>query len=393
MTTELPTVEKPKRKRRGYGEGSIFKRADGRWCATIVVGRNERGKRIRRTVYGRDKREAQERLIELQGRRQAGSLRDARRQTVADYLNHWLAAQGIKVRPNTLAFYEDAVRRMIIPHIGGIQLSALEPVHIEGMLTRLRENGVSPRSIFGAFQTLRAALNRAVKKTRTIPYNPCGSVECAKPAKKPIQPYTLEESRQLLRAAKATRYYALFVLAIDVGMRQGEMFGLKWQDVDWDRGALMIRQSLGEVHGKPYWGEPKSAASRRRLSLSPLALEALREHRKLMLAEGHAAVETVFCNADGGLLTKSNFRQHAWLPLRKRAGVPERKFHNLRHTNISLLLEIGEGPKTIQGRAGHAQFSTTMDIYGHLMEGADRQAADRLGTLLSRTEETATRTA
>jgi integrase len=385
-------TEKRQTKRRGYGEGSIFKRADGRWCATIVVGRNDKGKRIRRTVYGKDKREAMARLTTMQGQRQSGSLRDTRRQTLAEYLSHWLAARAIKIRPNTHAFYKDAIDRLIVPHIGGIQLAMLEPVHIEGMLTRLRHGGVASRSVFSAFQTVRAALNRAVK-TRTLPFNPCASVECGKPVEKPIQPYALEEARKLLRAAKGTRYYALFVLAIDVGMRQGELFGLKWQDIDWERGALMIRQSLGEVHGKPYWCEPKSKASKRRLSLSQLALDALREHRKIIMTEGHAAIETVFCNADGGLLTKSNFRQRAWLPLRKRAGVPERKFHNLRHTNISLLLENGEGPKTVQGRAGHSQFSTTMDIYGHLMEGADRQAADRLGGMLGAEDEATARTA
>jgi integrase len=369
-------------KRRGKGEGSIFRRADGRWCASIVIGRNEHGKRIRRTVYGKVKNEVQTRLIEMQGQRQAGSLRDTRRQTVAEYLNHWLAVIAVKARPNTHAGYVDVVKRRISPCIGGVQLAMLEPLHVENCLARLKRSGASTRSVRRAFEALRAALNRAVE-TRTILRNPCDNVECAKPAPRDVEPYTLDQARQLLKTSKMGRYHALLVLAIDAGMRQGELFGLKWDDIDLDRGALIIRRALGEVHGKPYWCEPKSKASRRRLALSPMALDALREHRKQSLAEGYAAVETVFCNADGGLLGKSNFRQRVWLPLLAKAGLPVKRFHDLRHTNAALLIELGEHPKTIQSRLGHSQIGITMNTYGHLMEGTDRLAANRLGSLLS----------
>jgi integrase len=389
MTSESQTVDtseaKPMQratKRRGKGEGSIFQRADGRWCASIVIGRNEDGKRIRRTVYGKVKREVQARLTAMQGQRQAGSLRDTRRQTVAECLNHWLACIEIKARPNTHAGYADAVKRHISPSIGGLQLAALSAEHVENVLVRLKSSGVSTRSIRRAFETLRTALNHAVK-IGAAARNPCDNVECAKPVRKDVEPYTLDQARQLLKASKATWYHALFVLAIDAGMRQGELFGLKWEDIDLDRGALVVRRALGEVHGKPYWCEPKSKTSRRRLALSPLALDALREHRKQSLAEGRAAVETVFCNADGGLLGKSNFRQRVWLPLLAKAELPVKRFHDLRHTNASLLIELGEHPKTIQARLGHSQIGVTMNTYGHLMEGTDRLAANRLGNLLS----------
>ena len=242
------TEAKPKKrstKRRGRGEGSIFRRGDGRWCATIVAGYNDSGKRIRRTVYGKDKREVQARLVEMQGQRQSGTLQGTRRQTVAEYLNHWLAVMAEKARPNTHAGYADDVARRINPHIGGVQLTALSAAHVETMLIRLKDSATSTRSIRRAFETLRTALNRAIK-TRAIVRNPCGDVECVKPPRTEVDPYTLEESRRLLLASKATRYHALFVLAIDAGLRQGELFGLKWEDIDLERGAPSCAGAWGK---------------------------------------------------------------------------------------------------------------------------------------------------
>ena len=147
------------------------------------------------------------------------------------------------------------------------------------------------------------------------------------------------------------------------------------------------------MKGKQDRCEPKSKTSRRRLSLSQMTLDALREHQKQSLASGQAGAETVFCNADGGLLGKSNFRRRVWLPLIKAARVPVKRFHDLRHTNISLMLANGENAMTVKARAGHAQIATTMNIYGHLMEGTDRLAADRLGSLLDVKPATEVRTA
>jgi integrase len=136
------------------------------------------------------------------------------------------------------------------------------------------------------------------------------------------------------------------------------------------------------VKGKPYFCEPKSKRSRRRLSLSQMALDALRAHMKQRLIDGHAGAETVFYNADGGLLTKSNFRNRVWLPLLKKADVPVKRFHDMRHTNISLMLKDGENILTTSRRAGHSSIAITMDTYGHLLEGEDRSATERMGGLL-----------
>jgi len=389
--------------RRGRGEGSIFQRGDGRWCAIITVGRNERGKRLRKSVYGPTKKAVQDKLMELHGQKRVGALREVKRMTVGDYLGHWLKTiEPPTVRLSTHTGYTVVVDKQLKPHLGGLQLSALSSVHIEGMLSALRDDGQSPRAVQMAYVVLRIALGRAVK-AKLIPFNPCADVDRPAVPRKEVEPYSTDQIRELLTAAESDRLRALYVLAVTTGMRQGELFGLKWDDIDLERGTLVIRRSLVEINNKPHWSEPKSATSRRRIELPAMAVEALQEHRVRMGAEAlarsareakrrgvdavaftgaSAGSDVVFPNSDGGLLTKSNFRWHSWLPLLKRAGLPQKRFHDLRHSAASMLCELGVHPKLIQARLGHADIGTTMNVYGHLMPGQDRGAADRLGNHL-----------
>jgi integrase len=172
-------------------------------------------------------------------------------------------------------------------------------------------------------------------------------------------------------------------LAVGSGMRLGELFGLQWPDVDLKAGAVTVRHTLIELNGTHTLSEPKTAKSRRRIELPDTVVGALLDHRRKMLAEGHAGVAWVFCNQHGGPLRRSHFHRQDFKPLLKAAGLPDIRFHDLRHTSATLLLSQGVHPKVVQERLGHSQIGVTMDIYSHVMPGMGREAADKLNSVFT----------
>ena len=186
---------------------------------------------------------------------------------------------------------------------------------------------------------------------------------------------SIEQVGELLRAVEQDRLHALYVLAIDTGMRQGEIFGLHWADVDLKAGAVAVSRTLIEVRGEIEPGEPKSAKGKRRIDLSRATVDALHEHRKRMFAEGRSASPWVFCDSEGGALRKSNFLRRSFHPLLKRAGLPHCRFHDLRHCSAVLMLSQGVHPKVAQERLGHSQISVTMDTYSHVLPSMQRDVA------------------
>jgi integrase len=301
---------------------------------------------------------------------------NADRQTVAAFLTRWLEGVKIDRTPNTHSCYERAVRLHVNPHIGGIRLQQLEPMHVQGLYATLAKKGASPR----LRQLVHAVLHKALKtavKWRMVRSNAADAVDRPNVARKEMHVPTPEQMHALLDAARTHRLYPLIALALTTGMRQGELFGLEWNDFDLDAGTVFVQRTLEELQGKFRLKAPKSAAGRRRIELPAVAVAALREHRKAMLAEGHIA-GPVFCDGDGGYLRKSNFIRRVYAPLLKAAGLPHFRFHDLRHGHATMMLALGENPKVVQERLGHAQISLTLDTYSHVLPTLGREAADRI---------------
>jgi integrase len=369
------------RKRRGRNEGSVFKRADGRWSASVTVGVNANGKRVRKVVYGATKAEAQEKLLRLQSAKLDGMLADSGKLTVAAFLAQWLEDSARPtIRDATYASYKGIVDNHMSPKIGGIRLDRLTPAHVLGLYAALEREGESCHIRRLCHAVLRRSLKQAVK-WGMVPRNVCDAVEPPRVAKKEIQPLDGEQVAKLLCAAEGDRLEAIFVLAVATGLRFGELAGLQWSDVDLDAGAITVRRTLSEVNGNLKLAEPKTKKSRRRVELPAIAVDALCDHRKRMLAEGHFAQGQVFVNSKGRLLRRSHFRDQQFLPLLKRAGLPTVRFHDLRHTAATLLLCEGVHPKIVQERLGHSQISVTLDTYSHVLPTMQRDAADRLDTM------------
>ncbi len=202
-------------------------------------------------------------------------------------------------------------------------------------------------------------------KRKAIPFNPALGVERPSVAEvnaKEGTALTAQQATALLEVAAADRLYALFAVALDTGARQGELFALAWEDVDFDKGTIRLRHSLEELRGRHRLKVPKTKKSRRTIALSNVGLEALRTHRAAMLKEGHIA-GPVFCDVHGGFLRKSNFYRRTFLPLAKKAGLPEgTRFHDLRHTVASLLLQASVNVAVVSERLGHSNPTVTMNI-------------------------------
>jgi integrase len=365
------------RKRRGRSEGSIFQRADGQWVGSVSLGYDGNGKRKRRTVYGATKAEVQEKVRKLQTDAAAGQLADAGNLTVAQYLARWLEnTHRPKVQPTTYSGNEPKVRLQLIPHLGQVKLAKMTALHVEQLYVAMERAGDSPQQRHKCGKILRTALRHAVA-VGLIPANPALKVPLPKSPKTEMHALDAEQAARFLKAAETDRLYALYVLALDSGMRQGELFALQWADFDFAAGSVQVQRSLEEVRGHLRLKEVKTAQARRRIHLSRFAQDALHEHRKRMLAEGHAG-GPVFCDTEGGWLRKSNLVRYWFHPALARAGLPRIRFHDLRHTCATLLLLADVNVKVVSERLGHSTIQMTLDTYSHVLPTMQQKAAEKL---------------
>jgi integrase len=382
------------RKQRGRTEGSLYQREkDGQWVGIISLGYDGHGRRKRRAVYGQTKAEAQEKMQKLQTQALTGTLSDTGRLKVGDYLQRWLENTAKeKVRPTTYARYEQYVRLHLKPILGGVQLAKLRALHIENCYAELQRNGASAwtRKMSGIL--LNSALRHAVR-LKLIPYNPAMDVAKARPEEKEMEFLTQPQVKQLLEAARSTRLYALFALAVGSGMRQGEILGLQWSDIDFEKGMLSVQRSLAQLKGQMVLKEPKSKRSRRSIQLPQFVLVALQEHRQAMLKEGNIGA-SVFCTRTGQFIFKSNLIRQVFKPVLKRANewaikkgkangtepalLPSIRFHDLRHTHATSLLAQGHSIKAVSQRLGHASIELTLRVYAHVLPTDDGKLAEGL---------------
>jgi len=369
------------RKRRGRGEGSVYKRSDGIWTGSVSVGYHADGKRRRVVAYGATKREVQENLRELQSH-QIDRTPEAKKITVAEFLIRWLETTA---KPNVAATthrrYEQLSRLHLVPYLGGMKVVALTPMHVEQLFVEQDRKGVSVQNRAKSGALLREVLGHAVR-LGIVEHNPCLDVKKPRPAKQEMKFWTLAEAVAFLDAAEGDRLHALYQTALDTGMRSGELFGLLWGDVDFDRATIVIQRTLEEVGGKLRLKEPKTPHSRRNVTLSRHAADTLRDHRKQMLADGHAGGGSpVFCDAEGGFLRRPNVARRSFHPLIEAAAVPRIRFHDLRHTAATLMLLGGVNIKVVSERLGHASIEITLSTYAHVLPNMQTEAAEKMNVL------------
>jgi integrase len=286
------------------------------------------------------------------------------------YLTAWLAARAPELEAKSIRSYTfgaDLVGR----RIGHVRLDRLTHEQIAGALEGLRKDGKGARTRQVVYDTLRAALNWAVKRDRVLTANPIVSVARPKVVRE-IDFLARDEAKAFLEAVADDPYRALFHLTIAVGLRLGEVSALTWRDIDLNAGSLTVTKSLKESRAV---GRPKSKGSRRRIDLPPSIVTELRAHEAR--SRFRAPTELVFPSATGTALHPSNFERRHFFPALARAELRRIRFHDLRHTAAAIRLLAGEHPSVIQAMLGHASIRTTLDVYGHLADTIGRAAADR----------------
>jgi integrase len=370
------------RKRRGRNEGAVFQRKDGRWCARADIGVNKEGRRVQIWAYGKTKQEA---LQQLAAKRQVPiGTRAVREQHLSDFLADFLTNVGIENSDATWSLRASTIKRHIDPLIGGMPVGRITTSIIRDLLLTLKQGAkgrkpCSDHTLHRVYATLHAAFQRAIDRG-DLSRNPCRGCPKPKPKRKPRAILDLDETHQVLRTALQhfPRYFALLVLASTTAMRQGEIFGLRWEYVNLEKGWLDVTLQLaynkdGQLHLK----EPKTAKSKRRVELSEVAVAALRWHRKHFPSTSGL----VFTTDGKSAIWKRNFAQRVLDPVLEMAGVRRVVFHELRHTVNSLLLEKGVSPVVMAEMLGHESTRMTLDVYGQSVRGSQRAAVEKTNEL------------
>jgi len=373
--------------RRGANEGSVYKRRDGRWAAVLNLGYGA-GKRQRKAFYASTRAEVASRLAGAVRDHQRGLTPPPERERLGDFLQRWLEDTARhNVRPSTYRGYEVTLRKHLLPEVGHLKLARLTADDLDACYSRLLDKGLSPKTVRLCHAVIHRALSHAQRRGAVAVNIASVAVPPSAPRKE-FRCLTPEEASRLLKAAMSDRLYALYSLALNTGMRQAELLGLRWADADLSAATLHVRQQVYRMDGEWQFTEPKTPASRRAISLSGACVEALRERRlaqnkERLRAKTWADLDLVFCNRLGNPIEKGNLLRRSFAPLLERAGLPHVRFHDLRHSAASMMLAANVNPKVVQERLGHSSISTTMDTYSHVMPSLQADAAEKMDRLLA----------
>lgn len=263
-------------KRRKHGEGTLFERSDGRWQASFIASNGKR-----QYFYGVKSSEALEKMRKAQHEDQKGLLSTGKRMSLRDYLPQWLeTVKKPKLRASTYTQYKSALKCHLIPQLGHIMVHKLTVQQVQAFYAQKLEDGYAPSTIMTLHSALHSALDNAVR-WGLVTHNISSSVTLPKVRREERPTLTEQEANRLIEVARGTRLEALLVLALTTAMRRGEILALQWSDIDLDKQVLQVRRSLNWVGGGHRFvvSEPKTRSSKRRIMLTPIAIEALKRHR------------------------------------------------------------------------------------------------------------------
>ncbi|MFE9238667.1 tyrosine-type recombinase/integrase [Streptomyces sp. NPDC007007] len=401
-------AEEKKRTRQPNGRSSIYQGKDGKWHGRVTVGTRDDGKPDRRHVERKTRAAVTAAVRELEKQRDSGAVRKAGRAwTVEAWLTHWVETiVPLAVNENTMVGYGVAVRKHLIPALGAHRLDKLGPEHIERFYGRMQADGRRAGTIHQIHRTFRTALNEAVRRGH-LTRNPVQLAKAPRLNDEEIEPYTVDEVKRLLVAADKRRNAARWAMALALGLRQGEALGLKWADVDRERGVLMVRRSrrrpryahgCGDPCGRkagycpqrkrtnPETADTKSRAGRRVVGLPAQLADLLTAHQVKQEAErleagGKWADEGwLFATPDGrGTSTRTDYDD--WKELLAAAGVRDGRLHDARHTAATVLLILGVSERAVMGLMG---WSTTAMAarYQHMVDTVRTDVARQVDGLI-----------
>ncbi|MEE4544653.1 site-specific integrase [Streptomyces sp. V4-01] len=397
--------------RQPNGASSIYLGKDGNWHGYVTVGVKDNGKPDRRHVKRKTRADTTKAVRALEKERDAGRVRKAGQTwTVESWLTHWVEnIAALHVSENTIDGYRVAVYHHLIPGLGAHRLAKLEPEHLERFYKKMQDNGSSAGTAHQTHRTVRAALNEA-RRRRHLTENPATIAKPPRLEEEEVAPYTIEEVQLLLEVANRQRNAARWVIALALGLRQGEVLGLKWTDVDFDLGVLVVHRGrlrpryqhgCGDTCGrKPGYcpqkvnircetKDTKSRAGRRPIGVPDELMKLLAQHRDEQDRERRHARDLwvekgyVFTSPTGEPLNP-NTDHHKWKELLAAAGLRDGRLHDARHTAGTILLILGVSDTIVDSIMGWepGQSARMRRRYQHLTSRVLRDTADKVGGLL-----------
>ena len=380
-------------KKRANGEGNIRKRKDGRWEGRYTAGHDsETGKAIYKNVLGRTQTEVMAKLKAAIQEAQTLDLSKSGKYKVGEWMEVWFEDYAkLKVRPSSHQTYRGYIDNHIRPNIGDILLEKLTALDLQkfykklltkGRVDRLeakgQPKGLSAKTVRNIHQILSSALKLA-QEQRIILTNPAERCALPKVEYREMKTLPVEQLQSFLREARESGVFELYYLELATGLRRGELLGLKWEDIDLERGDLRVKRQVSRINGEVVEALLKTKNAYRTLPLAEYTIDVLKEQREKV-----GSSPWVFPSPNGGPISPDSVL-HMLHRVLKRAGLPRVRFHDLRHTFATLALQNGVDIKTVSGMLGHFSAGFTLDTYAHVTSAAQRQTAQTMGNVLSGT--------
>ena len=376
-------------------KGHIRERAPGHWAIIFDVPDPANGKRRRKWhSFAGTKRQAQIECARLISAINGGAYLEPAKITVAAHMERWLEQVRSQVSPKTFERYCGVVRGNILPTLGAVLLTRLQPAQISEMYAKALasgrrdgKGGLSPASVLYMHRLLKEAFQVAVSEWRLLAWNPVDSIKAPKLKRKNMRALDTAETAALLEAARAYRLFVPVILAVTCGLRRGEICALRWRNVELS-GASQLAVIGSTEQTKAGIREKGTKSGRARtVALTALAIEELRHHKarqaEELLRVGVRQTDDMYvvAQADGQPL-KPNSLTHEFVRFIASTGLPRVRFHDLRHSHATHLLATGVHPKIAQERLGHANVAITLDLYSHVLPGMQADAASRVDQAL-----------
>ena len=368
------------------GGGTIRKRSDGCWEARYTLGIDPKtGKQIQKSVYGKTQKEVRQKLTAITAEIDDGTYMDIPRLKTADWLNTWVTEYIGNVKSSTRKSYQDHVRLNITPYIGNVPLSKVTAAMIQQMYNELQaEKELSPKTIKNVHGVLHRALEQA-QKMGYIRSDPLTAVTLPRIEKKQIKPLEDEELCAFLKEIRGNPYELVYFVTVFTGLRQGEVLGLTWDCVNFEKQTLLINKQHGKKKGtREYCFSSLKNDRPRVIEAADGVMDALKK-QQLRKQRWAARLKDGWDNPDNLVFTTETGRylcnQTVYLAFKKivrRLHLDATRFHDLRHTYAVNSLKSGDDIKTVQENLGHQTAAFTLDVYAHATNSMKRESANRM---------------
>ena len=377
------------RKRASNGHGHIRQRADGRWEAQILLPPDPgTGKQKRKSIYGKTEGEVAKKLRQISVDVDNGVYTEPRKMKLSQWLQIWLDEYTGHLKPGTKSLYKRHALKIIAPKLGAVLLPALSKAAVQKFINDLQrgDKPLAPKSIKNVHGVLHKALEQAVELEYT-PVNNATSCKLPRVERVDIKPLGNDDINRFMERVKGHRFERAYLVALFTGTREGELLGLKWDAIDFERGTITINRQLQLIDGTYQIVAPKNDKSRK-ITPAKFVMDTLRAHRREQvgwrLQAGVAWQDEgfVFTNEIGQHLARQTIYK-SFKAIMKDMGLPTARFHDLRHTYAVASLQSGDDVKTVQENLGHHTAAFTLDIYGHVTEQMKRDSAARMDVFIN----------